>query len=69
MLSKRFQCSDCSSQDGYRSRPRTFTERYLLPLMFLRPVRCAVCYRRTYESVFVQVRERHEPKVSPRAAA
>jgi hypothetical protein len=69
MLSKMFQCSDCSSQDGYRSRPRTFTERYILPLMLLRPVRCSVCFRRTYESVFVQVRERNEPKVSSRAAA
>lgn len=69
MLSKSFQCRDCGSVDGYRSRPRTFTERFLLPVLFLRPVRCADCFRRSYLSVFVHVRDRHEPKATPHVAA
>jgi hypothetical protein len=32
-------------------------------------VRCADCFRRSYEWVFVQVRERHESQVTHRAAA
>src|SRR5947209_3431250 len=43
MLSKLFQCQDCGSFDGYRSRPRNFSEKYLLPLVLLLPVRCADC--------------------------
>jgi len=69
MLSKVFQCRDCGSFDGYRSHPRTFSEKYVLPLLLLRPVRCADCFRRYYRSVFVQVRERHSPEVTPRLAA
>jgi hypothetical protein len=69
MLSKLFQCQDCGSFDGYRSRSRTFSEKYLLPLVLLRPVRCADCFRRSYRSIFVQARERHSPEVTPRVAA
>lgn len=69
MQTKQFQCEDCGSQQGYRSRPRSFTEKYIMPAFGLRPVRCADCFRRSYEWVFVQVRERHEPDVTHRAAA
>lgn len=69
MVSKPFQCRDCGSLDGYRSRPRSFIERYILPVFLLRPVRCGDCFRRSYQPVFVQVRERNETTVTHRAAA
>ncbi len=53
-----FHCDDCGSNTGFRSRRRTFSERYVLPLFFLRPVRCAECFRRDYRLIFVPVRER-----------
>jgi len=34
-----FHCDDCGSDAGFRSRRRTFSERYLLPLFLLQPVR------------------------------
>jgi len=70
MLSKLFHCTDCGSSDGYRSRPRNFTEKYILPLLFLRPVRCSDCYRRCYRPTVVQVRERHNSnRLTHQAAA
>jgi hypothetical protein len=53
-----FHCEDCGSDSGFRSRPRTFSERYLLPIFLLRPVRCAECFRRDYRLFFVPVRDR-----------
>ena len=69
MQAKPFQCRDCGSVDGYRSRPRTFSERFLLPAFFLRPVRCADCFRLYYLPVFVQVRDRREPRATSNIAA
>ena len=53
-----YRCSDCGSESGFRSRRRTFTEKVILPLMFLQPVRCGECFRREYRSVFIKVRDR-----------
>jgi hypothetical protein len=53
-----FHCDDCGSDVGFRSRRRTFSERYLLPVFFLRPVRCAECFRRDYRLIFMPVRDR-----------
>lgn len=53
-----YQCDDCGSTVGFRSRRRTFTEKFILPLMFLRPVRCGECFRRDYRLVFTPVSER-----------
>ena len=53
-----FRCRDCASDVGFRSRRRTFSERYILPLFYLQPVRCAECFRRDYRLMSVQVRER-----------
>jgi hypothetical protein len=69
MPSKFFYCRECGGFTGFRSRPRSFTEKYLLPLMFHRPVRCGNCFRRSYQSVFVPVRERPQPKKARGAAA
>ncbi len=53
-----FHCNDCGSDTGFRSRRRTFTERYLLPVFLLKPVRCAECFRRDYRWLFMPVKER-----------
>jgi hypothetical protein len=53
-----FHCDDCGSETGFRSRRRSFFERYLLPIFLLQPVRCAECFRRDYRLLFVPVKER-----------
>jgi hypothetical protein len=53
-----FRCSDCGSNAGFRSRRRTFAERYILPLFLLQPVRCGECFRREYRLIFTRVRAR-----------
>ena len=53
-----YHCPDCGSEVGFRSRRRTFTERFLLPLFLLQPVRCGECFRRDYRSIFTPVRDR-----------
>jgi hypothetical protein len=57
-LAKPYRCSVCGGQEGFRSRPRTVTERCILPLFLLRPVRCADCFHRDYRLIFTPVRER-----------
>ena len=57
-FSQPYHCHDCGSEMGFRSRRRTFLERYVLPLMLLQPVRCGECFRRDYRSIFTQVRNR-----------
>jgi hypothetical protein len=69
MFARQFHCHDCGSDEGYRSRPKTFMEKYVLPAVGMKPVRCADCFRRTYEWVFVQARERHQGAATHRAAA
>ena len=53
-----YHCRDCASEVGFRSRRRTFTERYILPLFLMQPVRCGECFRRDYRFIFIPVRER-----------
>jgi hypothetical protein len=53
-----YRCDDCGCEVGFRSRRRTFSERYLLPVFLLQPVRCAECFRRDYRLIFIPVRER-----------
>jgi hypothetical protein len=57
-LTRPYVCRDCGSEVGFRSRRRTATEKYILPLFLLQPVRCAECFRRDYRLIFTQVRER-----------
>jgi len=58
MFSRRFQCRNrsCWAFEGYRSRRRTFLEKYLLRLFLLKPVRCADCFRRVYVPLWVHAR-------------
>jgi hypothetical protein len=53
-----YRCRDCGKGIGFRSRPRTLMERYILPLTLMRPVRCAECFRRDFCLIFTPVRER-----------
>jgi hypothetical protein len=68
-MRKPFQCVDCGSVEGYRSRPRNVVEKYILSVLGLRPVRCSDCFRRSYEPFFVTIRERPEAQVRHRSAA
>ena len=65
-----FHCRGCGFQDAYRSRPRGFFERYVLPFLLLQPVRCERCYHRSYVLRTIPVLERasleHKPPESQR---
>jgi hypothetical protein len=50
-----FRCKSCGSSKGYSSRTRNFMERYLMPLLLLRPARCGDCFRRSYVLKFVSL--------------
>jgi len=58
LLAPPYHCPDCGSEVGFRSRRRTLTERWILPLFLLKPVRCGECFRRDYRWMFTPVRER-----------
>jgi hypothetical protein len=62
-----YRCHDCGSEVGFRSRRRTFIERFVLPVFLLRPVRCGECFRRDYRLIFTKVRDRlsDTTKISP----
>jgi hypothetical protein len=62
-----YRCNDCGSEVGFRSRRRTLTERFVLPLFLLQPVRCGECFRRDYRMIFTPVRNRlsDTPKIMP----
>lgn len=64
-----YRCHDCGSEVGFRSRRRTMTERFVLPLLLLQPVRCGECFRRDYRLIFTPVRERlsDAPKMASRS--
>jgi hypothetical protein len=62
-----YRCPDCGSESGFRSRRRTLTERLILPLLLMQPVRCGECFRRDYRLIFTPVRERlsDAPRMMP----
>jgi hypothetical protein len=63
-----FHCSECGHDEAYRSRPRGAFEKYFLPVLMLRPLRCERCYRRTYAWRWVPARL-HAPVSARRSAA
>jgi hypothetical protein len=67
LFARAYRCQDCGGDVGFRSRRRTFTERYILPLFLMQPVRCGECFRRDYRFIFIPVRERSTeiPRISP----
>ena len=71
LFSQVYRCHDCGSETGFRSRPRTFSERYILPILGFQPVRCGECFRRDYRW-FTPVRPRLsdiEQPIPPRSVA
>lgn len=66
-----YKCADCGSEVGFRSRRRTLTERLILPLLLMQPVRCGECFRRDYRLIFTPVRARlsDAPRLLPRKPA
>ena len=68
VLSKGFKCADCGSVVAYVSRRRTFAERFVLPALFMRPLRCGECYRRSYRPVYVPARVLKSSEQDKRAA-
>jgi SAM-dependent methyltransferase len=57
-MSFNYRCRDCGKEVGVHSRRRTITERYILPLFLMQPVRCASCFRRDCRLIFTPVHER-----------
>jgi len=57
-LFETYRCRDCGSETGFRSRRRTLSERFLLPLFLMQPVRCGECFRRDYRLIFTPVMDR-----------
>jgi hypothetical protein len=55
-----FRCHHCGGHEGYVSRPRNPLERYGLRPLFLRPVRCGDCYRRSWRPVTVPLLPRQD---------
>ncbi len=56
-----FRCRGCGGKEAYRSRPRGFFEKYVLPLLLLQTVRCERCYHRSYVWSTIPVLERIPP--------
>jgi hypothetical protein len=69
MFRSEYRCPDCGGSEGYRSRRRSFLEKYILRLLFLQPVRCGNCFRRSFVSNFAPVRERRDRSAMTGAAA
>jgi hypothetical protein len=57
-----FHCRECGLQEAYRSRPRGFFERRVLPLLLLQAVRCERCYHRRYALRTIPTLERLQPE-------
>jgi hypothetical protein len=66
-LIPQYRCPDCGSESGFRSRRRTLTERLILPLLLMQPVRCGECFRRDYRLIFTRVHDRlsDAPRITP----
>ena len=57
-----FHCRECGPQQAYRSRPRGFFERRVLPLLLLQAVRCERCYHRSYAFRTIPTLDRFQPQ-------
>ena len=68
VFARLFECRNCGSFRGYASHPRNFAEKYILALLFLRPVRCGDCSSRSFRSRLVPVKK-HPQSTSARDAA
>ena len=55
-----FHRRGCGAHEAYRSRPRGFFEKYVLPFLLLQAVRCERCYHRGYVLRTIPALERPE---------
>jgi hypothetical protein len=55
-----FHCRGCGAHEAYRSRPRGFFEKHVLPFLLLQAVRCEHCDHRGYVSRTIPALERPE---------
>ncbi len=62
-------CPQCHSLDVHRSRRRGFVERFLLALIFLRPLRCEKCKARYYGYVYSTPLRVERPLPKPEVSA
>ena len=70
MFTDTYRCPDCGCAAAFRSRRRGIFEKLVLPLLFLKPVRCFNCFRRSTTSLFTRTRPPEiRSAASPRAAA
>jgi hypothetical protein len=60
-----FHCRGCGGREAFRSRPRGFFEKYLLPLFMLRPARCERCFQRVYVWRTIPLLERNPSAPQP----
>jgi hypothetical protein len=56
-----FHCRGCGAHGAYRSRPRGFFEKCVLPFLLLQTVRCERCYHRGYVLRTISAREPVHP--------
>ena len=56
-----FHCRECAADTAYRSRSRGFFEKYILPMLFLQPVRCDRCFHRSYVLRTIPTKTRSVP--------
>jgi hypothetical protein len=57
-----FRCRECGPQQAYKSRPRGFFERRVLPLFLLQRVRCERCYHRSYAFFTIPTLQPFQPR-------
>ena len=56
-----FHCRGCGGLEAYRSRPRGFFEKHVLPFLLLHTVRCERCCHRAYVWRTIPALERVQP--------
>jgi hypothetical protein len=69
-----FHCPGCGVQKAFRSRPRGFFEKHVLPLFLMKAVRCERCYHRSYTLRTIPTLEpfqpeRRQPQIIPAAGS
>ncbi len=57
------RCPYCHSHEVYRSRRRGGWEKFVFPVLLLRPVRCYTCMRRHLRFALVSTQHRREDSV------
>ena len=59
---KKFRCRGCGAQEAFRSHPRGFFEKHVLPFLLLQTVRCGRCDQRACVLRTIPALERVQPE-------